>query len=133
MQLSQTVGQNEGHHLVDAVLSQGIDAGVVEIGVAEALVQHRFRLHAGPVQLYAAAQGLQLQKIMLYHRQEGRRDVGRLQGVGVEIIVPSIKSVMIRLSCAAFREVITGMLVLASTALRASPAASPPSRATFIF
>lgn len=52
------VGQNEGHHFIDAVLALGIDTGVVDVGVAEPLVEHHFRLHSGPVQLHAVAQGL---------------------------------------------------------------------------
>ena len=41
------VGQNEGHHFIDAVLALGIDTGVVDVGVAEPLVEHHFRLHSG--------------------------------------------------------------------------------------
>ena len=52
------MGQDEGYHFVDAVLTLGIDTGVVDVRVAKALVEHHFRLHSGPVQLHAVAQGL---------------------------------------------------------------------------
>lgn len=47
-QLSLAEGQKEGNLFVDAIPALGGDAGVIEIGMAEAFVQHSFRLRAGP-------------------------------------------------------------------------------------
>ena len=52
--------QNKVCHFIDAVLGLGIDAGVVEIGMAEALIEHHLCLYPCLVELDPVAQSLHL-------------------------------------------------------------------------
>ena len=58
--LSPAVFPHKRRHFVNTVLTLGVDAGVVKVGVSKALIEYHLRFHPGPVQLHAVAQGLQL-------------------------------------------------------------------------
>lgn len=89
---SSAVPQDKFSHFLNTVLTLRIHPCIVKIGVAKSFIQYHLNLYTRFVQFHAISKRLDLQKVVLPHRQKCRRIIPGIPRIGIQVIVLDIGS-----------------------------------------